>query len=523
MKKLLLETSFSKIYILVVMLITLLILGGYFSYAMFTISKEKGNAISILTGNLSYELLVDGKEDNSLVVDSGSSKTFVVTLNNPNNIKSRFNFYYIGDLPLEISTGYIEDDGFNITPLEVGIVLEKANTSGSSNVYKIRITNKSNDSFTLNLGVRVGLDYNDLDLPDDGHLFTKYNDSFIDNILEYNQVQQIKGSMFNYTSDGIKYGAGAADVNYITNGVYKAIDVDGESYYFRGKVNNNVQFGEYTSDYYVYEGNNHGFYQSEENCRSDNNSYCTSIKLASSGDKMYWKIIRVNGNGNLRLIYNGTNLNSDYDSSNPTTWKFVGINSYNNLGNTDIKYTGYTYDNNVDTLIKKEVDLWYKNTLSSGDYDAKIVEEKFCSDSSNYHYDSIYNYNVFASYDRVNQYMKNFAIDNTPTLICPATSETYGGEYTLKVGLITVDELVFGGESAAVSNTGYLSTTGYLYWTMSPADISVNSAGVWTGGDLLTGDNISTIYRAVRPVINLDGNLSFSDGDGSLENPFKLS
>ena len=522
MKKLLLETSFSKIYILVVGLLSLLILGGYFSYAMFTVSKEKSNAISIVTGNLTYELLVDGEEDNSLVVNAGSSKTFIVTLNNPNNIKSRFNFYYIGDLPLGVSTGYIEDDGFNTTPLEVGTILEKVNASGSSNVYKIRITNKSDENFTLNLGVRVGLDYNDLNLPDDGHLFTKYVDSFVDNILEDNEVQKVKDSMFNYTSDGIMYGSQVADPDYITNGVYKTDDADGESYYFRGNVNNNVQFGEYTSDYYVYEGNNHGLYQSEENCRNDNNSSCTSIKLASSGDKMYWKIIRVNGNGSLRLIYNGTSLNSTYDSNDPATWQYVGINSYNNLGNTNVKYMGYMYDNNVDTLIKKEVDLWYSNTLSSSDYDEMVVEEKFCSDSSNYHYDSTYNYNVFASYDRVNQYMKNFATDNAPTLICPTTSETYGGEYTLKAGLITVDELVFGGESAAVSNTGYLGITGYLYWTMSPADLSANSAGVWTEGSLLTGDNISTVYRAVRPVINLDSNLSFSDGDGTLESPYVI-
>ena len=47
MKKILLETSFSKIYMIVMIIITLLILGGYFSYAMLTVTKEKENAISI--------------------------------------------------------------------------------------------------------------------------------------------------------------------------------------------------------------------------------------------------------------------------------------------------------------------------------------------------------------------------------------------------------------------------------------------------------------------------------------------
>ena len=88
MKKLLLETSFSKIYMIVMIIITLLILGGYFSYAMFTVSKEKGNAISIVTGNLEYKLTVDDIETNKLTVESNSVKDFIVTLSNPNNIKA---------------------------------------------------------------------------------------------------------------------------------------------------------------------------------------------------------------------------------------------------------------------------------------------------------------------------------------------------------------------------------------------------------------------------------------------------
>ena len=91
MKKLLLETSFSKIYIIVMILISILLIGGYFSYAMFTVSKEKSNAISIVTGNLDYKLEVDGIVSNKLVVESNSSKEFIITLSNPNNCIARFN------------------------------------------------------------------------------------------------------------------------------------------------------------------------------------------------------------------------------------------------------------------------------------------------------------------------------------------------------------------------------------------------------------------------------------------------
>ena len=174
MKKILLETSFSKIYMIVMIIITLLILGSYFSYAMFTVTKEKSNAISIVTGNLTYKLEADGEESNTLTVEPNSSKEFIITLSNPNNRIARFNFYYIGDLPNNVEAGYLNEEGINIPPVETGMNLEKIDTVGSSNTYKIKVNNTSSNSVTIKLGVSVGLDYNNLVLPSDGHLFKEY-------------------------------------------------------------------------------------------------------------------------------------------------------------------------------------------------------------------------------------------------------------------------------------------------------------------------------------------------------------
>ena len=169
--KRLLSFSFSKIYIIVMILISLLVVGGYFSYAMFTVSKERSNAISIVTGNLIYDLTVDGEDIESLVVPAGTTKVFTVTLSNPNNRIARFNFYYLGTLPDGVRTGYsLLNDGM-VTPVETGINLEKEGTSGSSNTYRIVVVNDSENEITINLGVSVGLDYNDLSLPSNGHLF----------------------------------------------------------------------------------------------------------------------------------------------------------------------------------------------------------------------------------------------------------------------------------------------------------------------------------------------------------------
>ena len=171
MKKLLLETSFSKIYMIGMIIISMLILGGYFSYSMFTVSKEKSNAISIVTGNLTYKLTVDNVESNKLVVGAGETKEFTVTLSNPNNREARFNFYYVGNLPDGVEAGYKTGEGINTPMEEVGSNLTASGSSGSSNIYKIRVSNNSSSSVTITLGVSVGLDYNDLILPSNGHLF----------------------------------------------------------------------------------------------------------------------------------------------------------------------------------------------------------------------------------------------------------------------------------------------------------------------------------------------------------------
>ena len=250
-------------------------------------------------------------------------------------------------------------------------------------------------------------------------------------------------------------------------------DEDGTSYYYRGNVtNNNLQFGEYESDYYVYvmrsagDGSIIGAYQSLDDCeevRKANQlgNECTQEKLASAGDKMYWKIVRVNGDGSLRLIYNGTSVNPD--NSDLANLFAVGMSPYN-LENDNPKYTGYTYDrdtNETDSFIKREVDTWYNNTLGSTVYDSKVIGGRFCSDSSGYksasEYDiseamgDITNVYMYSSMgDRLANFQKNSPGNNVPTLSCLSTSESYGGSYRLKAGLITADELALAGESTFV-------------------------------------------------------------------------
>ena len=72
--------------------------------------------------------------------------------------------------------------------------------------------------------------------------------------------------MFNYASNGMQYRASEANPDYITNGLYSSSDEDGITYYYRGDIdNNNLVFGTYDEDYYVY-GSKEVYYQTKESC-----------------------------------------------------------------------------------------------------------------------------------------------------------------------------------------------------------------------------------------------------------------
>ena len=350
----------------------------------------------------------------------------------------------------------------------------------------------------------------------------------LNKILSDNELKTEIPKMFNYASNGMQYRASEANPDYITNGLYSSSDEDGITYYYRGDIdNNNLVFGTYDEDYYVY-GSKEVYYQTKESCIEveSNEEYCQPLKIASKGEKMYWKIVRVNGDGSLRLIYNGPGLQEI--SVGPSSFKeeeisgVVGEVPYN-LERNDAKYSGYTYDNGTDSFIKKEVDTWYNNTLGSNpNYDKYVILGRYCSDSSGYRYDETVDSNLFSSIDRLGQAMYNFAKDNAPSFICPDTNESYGGSYRLKAGLITADELVYAGESYNVSGNSYLNSgeDGLIYWSMTPSHFNEDSA-VWLEYKGLIVVYVGFPY-ALRPVINISTENMTLTGYGTLDNPYML-
>ena len=179
MKRLLFETKVSGKYVVIGIILSLLVIGAYFSYAMFTVSKNKNQAISLMAGTLDYTLTVDNVESNQLVVPGNTTKEFTVVLSNPNDRTARFNFYYLNNLPSNVEAGYKTDGGKDTPPEAVGINLD----SGASQTYTITVTNNSSSSVTINLGVSTGLDYNDLSLPSNSYLFEEASTTVAETLL----------------------------------------------------------------------------------------------------------------------------------------------------------------------------------------------------------------------------------------------------------------------------------------------------------------------------------------------------
>ncbi len=479
------------------------------------------NISSTITGNTNINYEISAKKEDGNTIDGKYIKLYLTKLNEDGTEEALM-------VP-EVYSEETTSNNYTGRPANEMSLYTSSMNSSESNNYRLRMYvdesyNPQGDGGGLTFSVRINV-Y--------GQAGDKYVPLTTQEILEDNELQEETTNMFNYASNGgyldMSSGSQSTNPEYVTNGLYSAEDEDGTSYYFRGNVdNNNVQFGEYASDYYVYQGRYDYYYQSLDSCTEYNGSSenCVRVKLASAGDKMYWKIIRVNGDGSLRLIYNGTSVNPD--NSDLVDSFAVGYAQYN-LERNDPKYSGYTYDNGVNSFIKKEVDTWYKNALGNTVYDSKVIGGRFCSDSSGYKLETDYgfpdlgDYTAFASYDRLGQSATSFAKPNSPILKCPSTTESYGGSYRLKAGLITADELVFAGENIGVETDSYLNpgSSNMWYWSMSPAGFSDGYAIVWVEFEFLYNDGVDS-SGAVRPVINVTTDNGFPSGDGTASNPYVI-
>ena len=314
--------------------------------------------------------------------------------------------------------------------------------------------------------------------------------------------------------DAINYIKGKGTPNLastaVTNeGMYATEDDLGTSYYFRGAVNNNwVKFGK-----------------------------------DSSNNDMYWRIIRINGDGSIRMIYSGTTVPTSSTAIVMTGADTqIGINGYNNDANNP-SHVGYMYTlgtqhgSSTSSTIKTAIDNWYKTTTLETDTSSKklIANQIFCNDRSATTTSSGNPGEISGGMSGSTYYYAPFIRLNNnkaPILTCNISydkftlkTSSYGNKMLdYPVGLINADEAYMAGGIIGASNSSYYLYTNQTYWTISPSQF-VN------GGFMNFVINLSgglTLYRTpdanygVRPVINISPSAKLL-GDGTYNNVYTVS
>ena len=315
--------------------------------------------------------------------------------------------------------------------------------------------------------------------------------------------------------------ASAATTN---EGLFKADDdytasTGMKSYYFRGAVDNNwVKFGK-----------------------------------DSTGKYIYWRIIRINGDGSIRMIYSGTTAPTESTKvvmtgtgtqitvDNTNTFKF-------NSSNNNPSYVGYMFTegqqhgNGTPSTIKTSIDNWYKTTTLETDATTKELvsqDQIFCNDRSATTSSSGTPGEISGSMSTSTTYYYGAYVrlvtNKSPQLKCPTESDKFTSRkssignkaLTYPVGLITADEVAMAGGvygSSNINSSYYLYTNQY-YWSGSPTyffssatlayEFNVNSSGT------LSNSFVNSTYGA-RPVVSLSSKAKLL-GNGTYTKPYTVS
>ena len=358
-------------------------------------------------------------------------------------------------------------------------------------------------------------------------------------------------------------------------GMYKKTDDLGTSYYYRGAVNNNwVKFGKepnkcmYNNSEVLYAevvGDNFNIrkVKNQEECLSTNmcmsqgmygvginETVCQAAggtplteKATFTTANMYWRIIRINGDGSIRMIYSGTTAPTSSTAIVMTGADTqIGINGYNNDANNP-SHVGYMYTlgtqhgSSTSSTIKTAIDNWYKTTTLETDTSSKklIANQIFCNDRSATTTSSGNPGEISGGMSGSTYYYAPFIRLNNnkaPILTCNISydkftlkTSSYGNKMLdYPVGLINADEAYMAGGIIGASNNSYYLYTNQTYWTISPSQF-VNG-GFMNFVIILSGG--LTLYRTpdaiygVRPVINISPSAKLS-GNGTYNNVYTVS
>lgn len=513
----------NKKKIMIIVSSIILVLAALFTttYSLFYKEDVAANPSNYSTGILQIEAT---SLSDTISLDSALPMTdeegiettpYVFSIKNTGNIDYKFDVKLLSTSSNTINSQYIKLKIDNGNP----VVL----SSLTNSIIKSNVVVKAKESINITLRVwlskdtpntEIGKTFNSQIVIDGQSIYTSTNnDPALDTLTnlglsvdtehtpDFTTCSGNSGIKKNDSGETLATGLGDG-----TNGIYKSEDDLGNSYYFRGNVTNN----------YVYFAKN------------------------------WWQIIRINGDGTIRMIYTS---NPNDSSAN----QYISRSSFNNNSN-DNAYVGYMYGtagsstynathiNTNSSTIKTVIDSWYQNNLSS--YSKYIADAIYCNDREVVQVNNVggmtltgngagTNVSAYAGPIRI-------YVDHAPTLKCKnkndrfTTSSTLGnGALTNPIALITSDEVVMGGGAGfdAATNTYIINYNNYYlyslngnYWTMTPISYAGGDAsvGYMDIDGLVLNYDVSYSDYDVRPVVSLKSD-AISGGIGTVNNPFYVN
>ena len=328
-----------------------------------------------------------------------------------------------------------------------------------------------------------------------------------------------------------------------TKTLYTSTEDSKTVYYFAGNATDNwVKFGTFASDgpvrgYYSATISTYKEYTTLEECNSAS-SYNTNCSYPwRKGDPMYWRIIRTNSDGSVRLLYHGT--------STTATDAYIGTSKFNS-GRDNIAYVSYMYgslgsianartNQTNSSTIKTAIDNWYKDYLNTNYGKYISTTAVYCNDRSTSDNTSLDNTSFGA---RI-----RLQANKTPSYNCATIEDKFtvdkstgNGKLTYPIGLMTADEVVFaGGQWFTDAKPWYyynsangISTGSEYWWLLSPYRWHTSASlaqvfhvyGSAYPGKLSYEDANDT--QGVRPVLSLKSCIKYSTGNGSPETPYEI-
>ena len=448
---------------LVVLVFILLFVMTGITYAYFTL-RVKGNEISkknvVRSGNL--EITLDGTSimaTDGMYPGDNIAKTFTIANTGKTDVEA-YNLYFSNlvneflydELVYTIScTSTIGTcNGKSETPVGTDyneVILTNGIESGAVQTYTITVTFKDMGSVQ---------NYN-----------KKKIFSFIIKVDETNasdNTDYILANKVLLTAGGISAIEAKGTPNFANattsdEGMYAAVDQDGKTYYFRGISTNNY------------------------------------VKFAG----LTWRIVRVNGDGSVRLV-----LNENANINGKLTFKYSENSKCASAASIPDAINCAKYTN---SLAKPKIEEWFDENIIDDKLNY-VTSSKYCNDYS------INSDGAFGAYRRL-------YTNKTPSLTCNDKSD-YGNSETLisKVGILTADEVAMaGGLYYTIANT-YLADAGVYTWLMSPSDWESSTKNVFETRmyERLTRDYIIAEY-GLRPVINIKAD-TIAVGSGTKVDPY---